>query len=667
MSAGERRRSLVFPREHGAWGILLVPLATGAATGLLNGGHALPLLPLTIAALALFWLRTPVESWIGTTPVRARTPAELRTVRIAVLLLSSASVAALLLLVQGGRNLGLFWIGGIAAAAFAWQAVLKRVSRSARAAAQMIGAAGLTAAAPAAYYVTTGDLGWTAYFLWVANFLFAANQIHFVQVRIRAAHAEKQREKFLVGRWFLAGQAALVALLAAGVARHLIGSYTALAFAPVLLRGFAWFATKPRPLRIRALGVSELIHNAVFGVLLVVGLELSPADVILETMGWQWRAAFIAELVERQIDRYRQAVKRQFGWMDPPILVSYLGYGTAERLYLKGRVIEESGVRSALDTDSIWDNLRMMYRRIASREIPGARVEARFQGRTLQAVTDEEGFVRFHLTPEQPPPAGELWHAVELRLLEPKGPREVRATGSILAAPAGAAFGVISDIDDTVVKTDAANLLKMARIVSLGNARTRMPFPGVAAFYRALQVGRNPIFYVSSSPWNLYDLLRDFLELKELPLGPLLLRDWGITKDEVLPTRHASHKTDALRHILQLYPDLPFILIGDSGQEDPEVYSRAVEEFGARILAIYIRDVSARRPARRESIQELARKTLAAGCPLLLVEDTLAAARHAAERGWINGSSLKEVAGEISKDEGPPRTELDIVNEDQDR
>src|SRR5579885_850430 len=76
-----RRRSLIVPREHGAWGILLVPLFTGALVGIRAGGAALDLAPFTLMALALFWMRTPVESWAGTTPIRARTAEEVELVR----------------------------------------------------------------------------------------------------------------------------------------------------------------------------------------------------------------------------------------------------------------------------------------------------------------------------------------------------------------------------------------------------------------------------------------------------------------------------------------------------------------------------------------------------------------------------------------------------------
>ena len=273
MNSSGRQRSLIVPREHGAWGILLVPLITGASVGLFSENGASQLVPLTFAVLALFWLRTPVESWIGTVPIKARSPAEVRLVRNACLILGSLAVASLIWLFWGWRNRHLLGIGSIAALAFIGQAIVRRLWK-ARTAAQMIGAAGLTAVAPAAYYVASGALNWTAWSLWILNLLFAADQIEFVQLRIRAARAETPAEKFAIGRTFLAIQFLLVALLAAGCACHLINWYVPLAFLPILWRGFSWFVSPFEPLVVHSLGKRELAHAVVFGILLVGSFAL---------------------------------------------------------------------------------------------------------------------------------------------------------------------------------------------------------------------------------------------------------------------------------------------------------------------------------------------------------------------------------------------------------
>jgi hypothetical protein len=165
------------------------------------------------------------------------------------------------------------WIGALAAAAFLAQALAKRTWRSARTAAQTIGAAGLTSLAPAAWYVVTGGLGRQAWALWIANFLFACNQIHYVHLRIQAARVTDRREKLSAGRGFLAGQAALALILAAACAVHLFRWAAAAAFLPLLVRGFSWFAAPSQPLAICTLGKRELLHAIVFAILLVLGFQ----------------------------------------------------------------------------------------------------------------------------------------------------------------------------------------------------------------------------------------------------------------------------------------------------------------------------------------------------------------------------------------------------------
>lgn len=254
--------------------MLLIPLITGAAVGLRNGGHGWPLVPLSITVLTLFWLRTPVESWFGAAAVRARSAREFALVRKAVLILSTVAVSALAWLFWGGRNAALLWVGGAAGVAFLGQALVKKNGRTGRVAAQIIGAAGLTATAPAAYYVVTGGFGRTAWSLWISNFLFAANQIQFVQLRIRAARAVTTADKVAAGREFLAAQLLLPVLLAAAAAEGFAGWLAVLAFAPVLVRGFAWFLEEGEPLAIHTLGKQELIYAGVFGVLLAGGMAL---------------------------------------------------------------------------------------------------------------------------------------------------------------------------------------------------------------------------------------------------------------------------------------------------------------------------------------------------------------------------------------------------------
>jgi phosphatidate phosphatase APP1 len=327
-----------------------------------------------------------------------------------------------------------------------------------------------------------------------------------------------------------------------------------------------------------------------------------------------------------------RAMRRALG-AEPYHVVAYRGYGTRDRALVLARVMQDEGIAPADAARARWRNLVDSLRRIECDPLPFARVRA--SGVAHELVADDEGFVH-EWVPLPSPLASSGWHEVELELAAAPGlTTPVRAPARILVPAADAAFGVVSDMDDTVLQSEVTSFLRAARLLLLENARTRLPFPGVAEFYRALEAGTgsspNPIFYVSSSPWNLYEVIAEFLEAQAIPAGPLLLRDWDLGPGI---TRNAAHKTTLIREILATYPRLPFILVGDSGQEDPEIYSAIVREHPGRILAIYIRNVTPR-PERPAAIRRLAEEVREAGSTLLLVDDTLAAARHAAERGWI--------------------------------
>ncbi|HKD83360.1 MAG TPA: YwiC-like family protein [Terriglobales bacterium] len=261
-------RTMVVPREHGAWGMLLVPLATGAVVAARVGVHTAALVLFICAAVSLFWLRTPVESWLGTSTIKAHTSGErafvLRTI-VGVSVIAAASIA---LLLWNGRNRELLLIGLIAALAFAAQAIVKKLGRNGRMPAQVIGAIGLTSAAAGAYCVATGQLDRTAIALWMANWLFAGDQIHFVQLRIHSSRADTVAQRFQQGRAFLFAQIVLIGTILASYRVGLFPAAVFLAFVPVLFRGTAWLVRKRQPLDVHKLGFAELAHALLFGALI---------------------------------------------------------------------------------------------------------------------------------------------------------------------------------------------------------------------------------------------------------------------------------------------------------------------------------------------------------------------------------------------------------------
>ena len=359
--------------------------------------------------------------------------------------------------------------------------------------------------------------------------------------------------------------------------------------------------------------------------------------------------------VEGFFDWVKLSYKWRFNRWEHLRIDLYKGYGTPEALYLRGRVLDDEPV-VAEDNETLLDNIRDTIQRVETDDIPGARVRVHFREQTLELETDEDGFFEVCIEPEGELPKDQAWHEVSVELLKPSTEQQpdVRATGAILVPQPDVEFGIISDLDDTVVRTGATSKLRMMQMVMLNDANTRVPFEGVAAFYRALQKGpdaegHNPIFYVSSSPWNLYSFFASFMEAHDIPPGPIFLKDFGFTEDKFLKSGHLQHKLDRINLLLDTYPDLPFILIGDSGQKDPEVYRKIVADRADRLRAIYIRDVTP--DARDAEVEQIAEEARQAGVPMVLVETTTEAAEHAAEHGLITQDALAEVEADKQQEE----------------
>jgi phosphatidate phosphatase APP1 len=216
-----------------------------------------------------------------------------------------------------------------------------------------------------------------------------------------------------------------------------------------------------------------------------------------------------------------------------------------------------------------------------------------------------------------------------------------------------ARFGVISDIDDTILQSSITDWKTAAQLTFLHNARTRKPLAGVAALYRALQATHNPIFYVSSSPWNLYDLLEDFMELNGIPFGPIHLRDLGTDPGKFIKSAGHGHKLERAIHLIERFPQLRWVLLGDSGQADAELYAEAARTHPDRIAAIYIRDVDPDVDSPLDlGVDGHIQRIAGTSVPMLRVADSAAIARHAAGLGLLDAASIAAIDAEVARDHG---------------
>ena len=343
--------------------------------------------------------------------------------------------------------------------------------------------------------------------------------------------------------------------------------------------------------------------------------------------------------------RLHRKLRRQ-----PLRIACFGGYGTGHGAVVRGRLTDTAPVGRA--SGGRLRRLRTLVRRMSSPPVPRARVGGRLRGRTATARTSSDGLFTLRFDQLDLPERGG-WEEVELEAFpvrrgRPDANRRTQARDRVLIPSAGASLGIISDIDDTVVYTGVANKLAMMWRLFATEAGARTAFPGVGELYRALHRGGpdsdpNPIFYVSRGPWSIHPVLEEFFQRREIPIGPiLLLRDWGIHLAHPWPRRARDHKQDLINELLETYPHLPFVLIGDSGQHDPKVYAEATERWGSRIACSYIRDVT-RDPERSAEIHELARRCAELGSEMVLAEDSTPMAEHAARRGFILSAEVSSV------------------------
>ncbi|WP_292892557.1 phosphatase domain-containing protein [Nonlabens sp.] len=335
---------------------------------------------------------------------------------------------------------------------------------------------------------------------------------------------------------------------------------------------------------------------------------------------------------------------------DPWILDIYRTYSAGNHLYIRGRALEDQPLKH-YEQQTLYQTLRNTWRTFATDEIRNAHVKLRLSnGKLFEVRADHEGYFLFDLKTdfdlhELTDKEGYLPvkvsfdedNAAFAKAKQQKRLKVNRFIGETLVPLKDVAYGVISDIDDTIMHTGVTSFLKLrvAFNTFFKNYDRRLPLHGAASFYQLLHCGpsskgQNPMFYLSNSPWNLYKYLEKFLDFHGFPKGPILLRDFPTPWDRT-PKLKTPHKENELINILKHYPQMRFILIGDSGEHDVMYYKKVAQQFPERIMAIYLRSVDHKKKMKR--VQSIADSFTI--CPMLLIKESAEAVAHARENGWI--------------------------------
>ena len=350
---------------------------------------------------------------------------------------------------------------------------------------------------------------------------------------------------------------------------------------------------------------------------------------------------------------------------EPLRVQAFYGFRSATHLYLTARALRTA--EPVFEKRSFWRGFRTMASLYTSREVPGLHIELTFtfadgSRQTQTAETGPEGYARFKLAFDQgaAPAERTRWETVTLRWDGDDGDRQETAA-FVLAPGTQTKLGIISDIDDTILETGITGSLRAIarnwKRVMAQMPSERVAVPGVSSFFEAIggdaekpqlspinpdapEARVRPVFYVSSSPWNLFSYLITFKRERRLPLGPVMLRDWGLNRRTLGKEGHGSHKKDAVRHILKTFPDLQFALIGDDTQKDLAAFGAIAAEFPGRIAAVFIRAVSDKPPSdEAEHARDMIER---AGVPFWSGND------YAEAKAFLRGAGL-DLSGGVKK------------------
>ncbi len=295
---------------------------------------------------------------------------------------------------------------------------------------------------------------------------------------------------------------------------------------------------------------------------------------------------------------------------DPVRVFPYGGFGNGSRMQSLARVMEEEGVDETFSGKGL-KNILHSLRRFETDEHPDVHVGIIWNNIRREIVSDSEGYLYFEAEEGLPEiESSTCFHPLTYEL-----PREEKepfiVEGSFMQPGTSSEFGVISDIDDTILETGVISPLKWKLLVNsiTRSSHHRTGFPQTHDFYYALQNGlsgkaSNPFFYLSNSPWNIYYYLEAYLTRMEFPRGVIILRDIG--KEHGI---HIPYLTDSkevrIEMILQMYPFLPFVLIGDAAEADARIYTDLAAKFPQQVRAILIRKVMS--PKHNDRVRQLLR------------------------------------------------------------
>ena len=299
------------------------------------------------------------------------------------------------------------------------------------------------------------------------------------------------------------------------------------------------------------------------------------------------QASHIGMRLEDVFHSFRSARARKHGQVQT--VLPFTGYGTTEWVRVLGRVIlakpgYASTAEDSAGAKAIRDGIRG-WRNFMSPPINKAEVSVEIGGESYPVTADRGGVIDVVIPVKLAPG----WTTVTLRSEDSEA-----AEAPVYIVDPQASVGVVSDIDDTVMVTALPRPFLAAWNTFVLDEHARTPTPGMAVMMDRLarENPGSPVLYLSTGAWNVAATLTRFITRNLYPAGPLLLTDWGPTRDRWFRSG-PEHKKTQLERLAKEFPHIKWLLIGDNGQHDEAIYAAFAQQYPDSVRAIAIRQLSA--------------------------------------------------------------------------
>ncbi len=351
---------------------------------------------------------------------------------------------------------------------------------------------------------------------------------------------------------------------------------------------------------------------------------------------------------DRSLNSVLIEIKRRRQVLRPTVIVTYRGWYANGVAHMTARAIEKPLFSVGEVSAGMGQAMRSNLRRFTVLTMPGVRIRASMGSAHGEFVSDDNGYYDITLEVGQLSPG---WHVIDIDPTEDGG--LAHTTGRVLVPDPQGHLSVVSDIDDTILKTGLTQRWTATGRTLLRDVSDRKPVPGMATFYAGLSrgVGKSkpvPFYYVSTGSWNLYDYLVAFMNLHGFPRGPLFLTDWGPTGDRLMRDGR-EHKRNSIRALIRANPGHQFVLVGDVGQGDPETYEVMAREFPQSVRAMFLIYVGSHLPERTAEVAARAAKLRDEGIPMYYVANAAEAVTVAWQLGLVDREATVAIARELGQ------------------